>query len=78
VHLLRHVVKCTITDSPLNTQASCLKCPHSAWINFLTRVTRERVILRSTTALLMLLVALRIQWSSSLVFTVCKYTIAFM
>jgi hypothetical protein len=46
VHLLRYVVKCTVTDSPLNTQACCLKCPPSAWIPFLTRVTRELVTLR--------------------------------
>jgi len=41
VHLLRYVVKCTVTDSPFNIQASCLKCPPSAWITFLTLVTRE-------------------------------------
>ena len=51
MHLLRYVVKCTVTDSPLNTQASCLKCPPSAWIPFLTRVTRELVTLRNTAAL---------------------------
>jgi hypothetical protein len=43
VHLLRYVVICTVTDSPLNTQSSCLKCPPSVRINFLTRVTRELV-----------------------------------
>jgi len=70
VHLLRYVVKCTVTDSPLNTQTRCSKCPPSAWIPFPTRVTRELVTLRSTTALLMLLATLRIRWSSSsLVFT---------
>jgi len=40
VHLLSYVVKCTVTDSPLYTQASCSKSPPSAWINFLTRVKR--------------------------------------
>ena len=79
MHLLRHVVKCTVTDLPFNTQVSCLKCLPSAWINFLTHVTRELVTLQSTAALLMLLAALRICWSSSfLVFTLCAYTIAFM
>ena len=77
--MLSYVVKCTVTDLPFNTQVSCLKCPPSAWINFLTHVTRELVTLRSTAALLMLLAALRICWSSSfLVFTLCAYTIAFM
>jgi hypothetical protein len=61
VHLLRYVVKCTVTDSPFNTQASCLKYPPSAWINFLTCVTRELVTLQSSAALLMLLAALRIR-----------------
>jgi len=53
-----------VTDSLFNTQASCLKCPPSAWIHFLSRVNRELVTLRSTTALLMFLEALRIRWSS--------------
>jgi hypothetical protein len=65
VHLLRYVVKCKVTDSSFNTQASCLKCPPSAWINFLTRVARKLVTLRSTAAMLMLLAGLRIRWSSS-------------
>jgi len=66
-----YAVKCTVTDSPLNTQ-TISKCPPSAWIHFLTRVTRELVNLRSNAALLMLLAALRIRWSSSsLVFTLC-------
>ena len=79
MHLLRYVVKCTVTDSPFNTQASFSKCPPSAWMHFLTRVTRELVNLRRTAALLMLLAALRIRCSSSfLVFTLCAYTIAFM
>jgi len=60
VHLLRYVVKCTVTDSAFNTQASCWKCPASAWIHFLTFVTRVLVTLQSTAALLMLLAALRI------------------
>jgi hypothetical protein len=72
VHLLRYVVKCTVTDSPFNTQASCSKSPPSAWIHFLLRVTTELVILRSAAAVLIFLVTLRIRWSSSfLVFTLC-------
>ena len=72
MHLLRYVVKCTVTDSPFNTEASCSKCPPSAWINFLTCVNRELVILQSTAALLMLLAVLRIRWSSSsLMFALC-------
>ena len=55
MHLLRYVVKCTVTDSPLNTQTSCSKCPSSVWIPFLTCVTRELVNLQNTAALLMLL-----------------------
>jgi hypothetical protein len=51
VHLLRYVVKCTVTDLPFNIQVSCSKCPPSAWIPFLTRVTRELVTLRSTAML---------------------------
>ena len=74
VHLLRHVVKCTVTDSPLNTQTSCSKCPPSAWMHFLTRVTRELVTLRSTAALLMVLAALRNRWSSSsLVYLIVEF-----
>jgi len=61
-----------VTNSPFNIQASFSKCPPSAWIPFLTRVTREFVTLRSTAVLLMLLVALRLLWSSSsLAFTLC-------
>jgi len=79
VHLLSYVVKFTVTDWPFSTQANCLKCPPSAWMHFLTRVTRELVTLRSTAALLMLLAEVRIPWSSSsLVFNLCAYTIAFM
>ena len=48
MHLLRYVVKCTVTDSPLNTQRSCSKCPPPARIPFLTCVTRELVTLQST------------------------------
>ena len=58
--LLRYFVKYTVTDSLLNTEASSLKCPPSAWIHFLTHVTGELITLPSTAALLMLLVALRI------------------
>jgi len=72
VYLLRYVVKCTVTDLLFNTKASCSKCPPSAWIHFLTGVTRELVTLQSTAALLMLLGALIIRWSSfSLVFFPC-------
>jgi len=79
VHLLSYVVKCTVTDWPFSTQASCSKCPPSAWINFLARVTREHVTLGNTAVLLVLLVALTARWSSSsLVFTLCAYIIAFM
>ena len=70
MHLLRYVVKCTVTDSPFNTPANCSKSHLSAWMHFLTCVTKELVILQSTAALLMLLAALKIHWSSSsLVFT---------
>ena len=79
MHLLRSAVKCTVTNSPFNTQANCSKCPPSAWMHYLTSVTTELVTLRSTAALLMLLAVLRIRCSSSsLVFTLCAYTIAFM
>jgi len=81
VHLLSYVVKCTVTDWPVNTQANCSKCLPSAWMHFLTRVTRELVTLQSTAALLMVLAALRIHLStrsSSLEFTLCAHTIAFM
>jgi len=73
VHLLRCVVKCKVTDWPLNTQASCSKCPPSAWIHFLTGVTTELVTLRSTAALLMLLAALSICWSSSFLVPICVH-----
>jgi len=63
VHLLRYVAKCTDTDWPLNTQTSCSKCP-SACIHFLSRVIRDLVNLRSPAALLILLAAMRIRWSS--------------
>ena len=68
---VRYVVKCTVKDSPFSTQASCSKCPQSAWINFLSRLTREFVILRSTAAFFMLLVMLRIRWSSFLSCSPC-------
>jgi len=62
-----------------STQANCSKCPPSACMHFVTRMTRELVTLRSTAALLMVLAALRIRWSSSsLESTLCAYTIAFM
>jgi len=76
---LSYAVKHTVTDSPFNTQANCSKCPPSAWMHFLTRVTRELVTLRNTAALFMLLAELRIRYSSSsVVFTLCAYTTAFM
>ena len=79
MHLLSYAVECTVRDSPFSTQANCSKCPPAAWTHFLTRVTTELVTLRSTAALLVLLAALRIRWSSSsLVFTLRAYTIAFM
>ena len=79
MHLLRYAVKCTVTDSLFNTQANGSNCSPSAWMHFLPRVTRELVTLRSTAAFLMLFAALKIRWSSSsLVFTLCAYTIAFM
>ena len=79
MHLLRYVVKCTVTDWLFNTHTSCLKCPPSACIHFLSCTTRELVTLGRTAVLLTLLAALRICWSnSSLVFTLCAYTIAFI
>ena len=79
MHLLRYVVKCTVTDWPFITQANCSKCPPSACMHFLSSVTRELVTLRNTAALLMLLAALRIRWSSSsLVFNLCAYIIVFL
>ena len=70
MHLLSYVVKCTVTDLPFSTQANCSKCTPSACMHFLIRMTRELVTLRSTAALLILLAALRIRWtSSSLVLT---------
>jgi hypothetical protein len=56
VHLLKYIVECTVVHSPLNTKASCSKCPPSAWIHFVTRVTRDLVILRNIAVLLMFLV----------------------
>ena len=79
MHLLSYVVKCTVTDSSFITQANCSKRPLSAWMHFLTHMTRELVTLQSTAALLMPLAALRIcRSSSSLVFTLHAYIIAFM
>ena len=74
-----YVVSCTVTDWPFNTQASFSNRSPSAWIHFLTRVTRELETLRSIAALLMLLAAPRIRCSSSsLLFTLRAYTIVFM
>ena len=39
--LLRYVVKCTVTDWPFSTQANFSKCPPSAWMHFLNRVTKD-------------------------------------
>jgi len=44
VHLLRYVVKCTVTDSPFNIQASCSNCPPSAWI--VLRKVRSSLVTR--------------------------------
>ena len=74
MHLLSCVVKCTVTDLPFNTQANCSKCPLSAWMHFLTRVTRELVTLRNTAALLMLLAALRIPGVVPLSCSLCVHT----
>ena len=72
MHLFSYEVKCTVTDSPFNTQAGCSTSPSSAWIHFLTRVTGELATLRSAAALMMLLAAFRIRCSSSfLVLTLC-------
>ena len=73
MHLLSHVVKCTVTHSPFNTPANCSKCPPSAWIHFLTGVTIELVNFRSTAALLMILAVLRISWSSSFLVFICVH-----
>jgi hypothetical protein len=73
VHLLSYAVKRTVTDLPFNTQANCSKCPPSAWMHFLTGVTRELVTLRSTAALMMLLAELRIRWSSSFLMFTCGH-----
>jgi len=59
VHLLSYVVEFTVSDSPFSTQADCWNCPPSASINFLTCLTRELIMSRST-ALLLMLAALRI------------------
>ena len=75
---MRYVVKCTVADLMFNTQQD-VQCPPSAWIHFLTCVTREVVNLQSTATLLVFLTVVRIRCSSSsLVFTLCAYTIAFM
>ena len=73
MHLLRYVVGYTVTDSPFNSHANCSKCSPSAWMHFVTRVTRELVTLRSTAALLKLLAALRIRWSSSSLVFICGH-----
>ena len=33
MHLLSYVVKCTVTDSPFNTQANCSKCLSSVCLD---------------------------------------------
>jgi len=74
MHLLRYIVKSTVTNSPHNTQASCSKCPPAACLYkyFLTSVTRGLVNVYSTAALLTLLAALRVRWgSASLLLTLC-------
>jgi len=62
---LRHVIKCIATDSSFTTRASCSKSNPCARMNYLTRVTRELVTLRSTAAFLMLLAALKITLANS-------------
>ena len=74
MHLLRYDVKCTVTDSLFSTQASCSKCPPSAWVNFLTHGTRELVTLQITAALLILLAALRIAGLVLLSCSPCVHT----
>ena len=68
MHLLNYAVKCTVTDSPFNTQENYLKCPPSAWTHFLICGARKLVTLRSNATMLMLLAALRIRCSSSLMY----------
>jgi hypothetical protein len=65
VHLLKYIVKYTVTVSSFNTHANFSKCRPSACMHFLTRVTRELVTVRNTAASLMLLTALRILLSCS-------------
>jgi len=40
-----------VTNSGFGIQASCSKCPPSAWIPFLTRMSRGLLTSRSTTVL---------------------------
>jgi len=40
-----------VTNSTFNIEASCSKCPLSAWITFLARVTTVLATLRSTAVL---------------------------
>jgi hypothetical protein len=79
VNLLNYVVNAQL-ETGRSTLKQIVRSPASAWMHFLTSVTRELVNFRSTAALLMLLLAaLKIRWiSSSLVFTLCAYTIAFI
>jgi hypothetical protein len=79
VYLLRPTVKhTTFTVNAAHNSCSYLKWPPYAWINFLTHVTWERVNLRNTVALSMLLASLRIGLRSLLFFTLCVYTLACM
>jgi hypothetical protein len=74
-----HLLRKAVTDAPFTYHASCSKCPPSAWTHFVTCVTTELENLQNNAVLLMLLAALRIRWSSSsLVFTLCANTIAFI
>jgi len=73
LHLMRYFVKCTVTDLTFNTQ-QVVHCPPSAWIHFLTCVTREHVTLRSTATLSMFLTVLRIHCRSSSLVLPCVHT----
>ena len=69
VHLLKYVVKCTVTDYPFSTQANCSKCPPSAWIHFLKHRSVVDASCRAENSL---------QQFLSHVHLVCAHTVAFM
>ena len=64
----------TVTDALFTYHASCLKWPPSAWIHFLTCVTRELENLWTTAELLMLLAMLRICWAVLFSHSPCVHT----